>query len=202
MSKHPFHDRRRRGPGVRSGRSRRRGPVPRRGRRAHLHAPAAGSGFIIGSSTRNCAAVQPPGPRRILSRHHLQVRHRHRLHQAGVDRLGRARADSQPSAASLNGNYAGVGAEATVGLGVGANALLGGSSVDHAAAAERAGARRPEHCRRRRVAEACAPNVSARLHPQHAYPARDVEQAHGGRGYIGERRGLAGSSRAAGMSSS
>ena len=29
---------------------------------------------------------------------------------------------------SLNGNYGGVGAEATVGLGVGANALLGGSS--------------------------------------------------------------------------
>ena len=92
---------------------------------------------------------------------------------------------------SLNGTYAGVSAEATVGLGVGANALVGGSTaLVRAAAAERAGAGGPQHRGRRRRQLRLRRGTEAKLHPQHADPARDVEQAHGGRGHVRVGRGL------------
>ena len=77
-----------------------------------------------------CAASSSgQGRDEYLPRHGFQVRHRHRLdarRRRSPGRCWRRPPICRPR--SLNGNYGGVGAEATVGLGVGANALLGGSS--------------------------------------------------------------------------
>ena len=91
---------------------------------------SAGIGFIIGSQkTVSCVyAPEPAGPQQVysgsISKFGLDI---------GVTKQSAiAWAVFAPTAnlrpGSLNGNYGGVSAEATVGLGVGANALIGGSS--------------------------------------------------------------------------
>jgi hypothetical protein len=86
-----------------------------------------GAGFIVGS-TKELLPLPQAGPRRIRPRHHQQVRARHRPHPAVGHRLGGAGPDDQTAALSLSGDYGGISAEATIGLGVGANALVGGSN--------------------------------------------------------------------------
>ena len=73
------------------------GASARRGRRAHLHG-ARRHRLHRRLDQGPALPLQQAGPRRVLSRHHLQVRPRHRRHQADGDRLGRARADRPPAA--------------------------------------------------------------------------------------------------------
>ena len=73
------------------------------------------------------------------------------------------------------------------------------AALDHPAAAERAGAAGPQHRRRRRRCScggiaafpARAGRLGSRLHPAARASQRGhIEQAHGGRGHVGEGRGL------------
>lgn len=87
-----------------------------------------GTGFIIGSTKELRCRFNKPG--------------RDEFYYGSISKFGLDIGTTQQSAiawavfaptanlppASLNGNYGGVSAEATVGLGVGANALIGGSS--------------------------------------------------------------------------
>ncbi len=61
-----------------------------------------------------------------LHRLDLQVRRRHRLHRRRRLGLGRRGAELDTRPGALDGDYVGVSASATVGVGLGANALIGG----------------------------------------------------------------------------
>ncbi|MFN0264395.1 DUF992 domain-containing protein [Tepidamorphus sp. 3E244] len=90
---------------------------------------SGGSGFIFGSTkTLDCVFERAEG---------ADERYRGDISKFGIDigtttRGGMVWAVFAPTsdivAGALNGNYAGVSGEATVGVGVGANALIGGSS--------------------------------------------------------------------------
>jgi hypothetical protein len=69
-------------------------------------------------------------PGRVLPRHDLAVRRRYRLHdrrRPDLDR-GSAHRDASPGRPRLAGNYGGGSANVTIGIGIGANALVGGSN--------------------------------------------------------------------------
>jgi Protein of unknown function (DUF992) len=89
---------------------------------------AGGTGFIVGSTKRFSCRFQRQGRDEFyvgqISRFGIDVG---TTNQSAITWAVFAPTNNLPRA-SLNGTYGGVSGEATIGLGVGANALVGGSS--------------------------------------------------------------------------
>ena len=87
---------------------------------------SGGVGYIITSAkSMACTFSSPSFRAAALFRRHSQIRHRYRRHRRGGDVLGGVR-PGQHRARRPAGSYVGASAEASAGLGLGANALVGG----------------------------------------------------------------------------
>ena len=91
---------------------------------------SAGIGLIIGSQRNVSCTFTPSVARadRVLHRHDLQARRRHRRHRGRRSWSGSSLLRPTARLARWPGNYVGGSAEASVVAGIGANALVGGSN--------------------------------------------------------------------------
>ena len=91
---------------------------------------SAGIGLIIGSQRNVSCTFTPstPGPDRVLHRHDLQARPRHRRDHRRRDGVARVRPDQPPGRRARRATTRAPSAEASVVAGIGANALVGGSN--------------------------------------------------------------------------
>ncbi len=94
-----------------------------------LDCRGATTSFLVGSVTELGCMFRPPNfSAGALSRGHPPRRRRHRHRPAGCVQWAVFAPSRQIGRGELAGNYVGAAASATVGVGVGANALVGGSN--------------------------------------------------------------------------